>query len=161
MKNKQAIRIKVNKDQEEKLLELFEYYLPSFIEDKTTYPYFADYGIVVYSESSDDTIHWYELLSNVLIKEIFKTKQYWQNRYVVQCVELYVSTCEHPIDWVYDKHLKLINNIPLFRTSDEQLEDMMKESKKLKTKEKVEKEGKKTKEDTKPKKKQKEDEFFS
>lgn len=160
MTKKKTIKLSIplSKDQEEKILEMFEYYLPELIEEDSTFPYFGDFGIVHYT--SKDDIHWYELLSNILVKEVFKSKSYWQNRYVVQCIELYFPTCLHPVDWVFEKHEKSINNIPLFRTSEEQLEDIMKATKKLKKDEKPEKQSKKEVEKKTKKEKIKEDEFF-
>jgi len=113
------MRIPLSSEQKEKVLEMFRYYYSNEIDNKAMYllPDIDENGMLEYS-SQKPAIHWYEFVTNILVKKITENKFYWVNVYLTTCIQYYNPTHIHPVDFAYEKFILVINNESLFKRTE-------------------------------------------
>lgn len=110
-----TLNIPLSTDQKEKVLEMFRYYYLDEINNDAPYilPNIDENGVLEY-DPNKPKIHWYEFVSNILIKKITNNNFYWVSVYLNTCIQQYSPKHIHPIEFVYDKFTKVINKESLF-----------------------------------------------
>lgn len=135
------VTIPLSTEQRERILEMFRYYYASEVNEHALYllPDIDDNGVIEY-DPNKPKIHWYELVSNILIKKITNNNFYWTSVYLTKCIHYYSPKHVHPVDFVYEKFISVINNESLFKITEndyvveKEQKEAVKEAKKKKNK---------------------------
>lgn len=97
-------RFEISERQKEYIIEMLCYCFPKFTENN--YPHFIESSPIIYF-NEQLSLTWLEVLIKNLAPIILKSNNYWRLKFFDIAFTIAV---DHPVDILYDKYTKLINN---------------------------------------------------
>lgn len=127
--------IKINATQEQRLLELYD-----FCNKKNG----VEEEIKVFEKGilSGTDIHWYQLIIEYVMPIIFQDLWKWEENFMRTVI---LGKAHHPVDYLYDKYQKILNEENLYEnTKHDYVLKMEEKAEKTKEREQKKKEDKKS-----------------